>query len=404
MTEGRLPLEGMLQKAGLLRLPRQGMNTGPGASPNAGRPPSPSPRPVGGPPGQDLARTRSDRTMSRDGKIQEPDGAPAAVREWPARRQPARLLSVVLLAVVALLAVAGGLSWLAQGRHVAELEQPLAAAKVERDTGSVRAEQRQAALNQAKAEREALDARRLELERRFAAAREDLTRLRAEAASSRAQVAAAREEPATEAWNTPTLAPASPPAAIAGTAVPTTGAAAASPPASASTAGEHATGEPGVEAIEARLASAAAADSPAAPESGPAAAGQRLTEAETAVVAPEPSAGLAAEVESLTVTFDVNSSYLPASLDGRLRRLAERLERGRRYEVELTASVGAGPVANAEDPDAAARYNAWLAERRLDRVATFLQDNAEADALAIEREFAAGDPSRRVVVRVRPLS
>ena len=413
MTEGRLSLAEAIEKAGKRRPPRQGVNTGPGASPNDGRLPSPNPGPAGGPPGQDLARTRSNRTMSQDDEIQEPDEAPAAVREWPARRQPARFLPVVLLAVVALLAVAGGLSWLAQGRRVAELGQALAAAKAERDAASVGAEQRQAALDQAEAEREALDARRLDLERQFAAAREELTRLRAEVASSRTQAAAAGEElataraetsepPAEARSSTPAPAPAAPPAAIAGTADPATGAAAASLPALGSREGEHAAGDPGVEAIEERLALAAAANSPVAPESGPAAAGQRLTEAET-VATPQPAASPAPEPESLTVTFDVNSSHLPASLNGRLRRLAERLERGRRYEVELTASVGVGPVANAEDPGAAARYNRWLAERRLDRVATFLQESAEADALAIEREFAAGDPSRRVVVRVRPV-
>jgi hypothetical protein len=352
-------------------------------------------------------------TMSQDDHIQEPDDGPAAEAR-PGRRRPVPLLPIALLAAVALLAVAGGLSWRAQGRRVAELEQALAAATAERDAASAGAEQRQAVLDQAEAEREELDARRLELERQLAAEREELARLRAEVASREAPTAATGGEPATASAETaappaearseaPATEPVPSPAETAGTADPAAGAAAVGPSASPSTGGERAAGESGVEALEERLASAAA-DSPAGPESGFAAAGQPspATKEET-VTAPEPSAGPTAEAQSLTVTFDVNSSYLPANLDGRLRRLTERLERGRRYEIELTASVGADPVANAGDAGAAARYNRWLAERRLDRVAAFLRENAEADGLAIERGFAAGDPSRRVVVRVRPV-
>jgi outer membrane protein OmpA-like peptidoglycan-associated protein len=352
--------------------------------------------------------------MNQDDQFQEPDAGPAAEAR-PRRRRTVSFLPIALLAAVALLAVAGGLSWRAKGRRVAELEQALAAATAERDAASAGAQQRQAVLDQAEAEREELDARRLELERELAAEREELARLRAEVASLEAQ-AAARQEPATARAGTaaprvearseaPPTEPIPSPAAVAGTADPATGAAAAGPSAPLSTGAERTAGERGVEALEERLASAAT-DSPAGPEPAPAAAGQPspATEEETVTV-PEPAAGSAAEAQSLTVTFDVNSSYLPASLDGRLRRLAERLERGRRYEVELTASVGAGPVANAGDVGAAARYNRWLAERRLDRVAAFLRENAEADAgaLAIERGFAADDSSRRVVVRVRPV-
>jgi hypothetical protein len=113
-------------------------------------------------------------------------------------------------------------------------------------------------------------------------------------------------------------------------------------------------------------------------------------------VEPEP----APAPETLTITFDVNSSYLP-SLDGRLRDLASNLEPGRSYEVLLTGSVGAGDV-EGQSAEEALRYNRWMAERRVDRVAEYLQKNAKVEDLSIKQDFAMNDPSRRVVVQVRP--
>ena len=39
----------------------------------------------------------------------------------------------------------------------------------------------------------------------------------------------------------------------------------------------------------------------------------------------------------------------------------------------------------------------------MNRVAGFLQKNAETERLEIKQAFAANDPSRRVVVEVRPM-
>ena len=115
---------------------------------------------------------------------------------------------------------------------------------------------------------------------------------------------------------------------------------------------------------------------------------------------PAPAAGPApAKAESLTITFDVNSSYLPADLGGGLKRLADRLQPGQAYAVELTGAVGGDAASQDED----ARYNHWLAERRMGRVAEFLRKNAETERLEIKQTFAANDPSRRVVVQVRPV-
>ena len=114
----------------------------------------------------------------------------------------------------------------------------------------------------------------------------------------------------------------------------------------------------------------------------------------------EPAAASAAQ--SLAIVFDVNSSYLPDSLDGRLRDLAARLEPGRDYEVELVGSVGNGDV-EGKSAEEALRYNRWMAERRMTRVAEFLQKNAKAGDLTIKQDFALNDQSRRVLVEVRPL-
>jgi len=106
-----------------------------------------------------------------------------------------------------------------------------------------------------------------------------------------------------------------------------------------------------------------------------------------------------AKVKNLTITFDANSSYFPADLGGNLKRLADRLQPGTAYAVEITGTVGGDAASQDED----ARYDRWLAERRMNRVAGFLQKNAETERLEIKQAFAANDPSRRVVVEVRPL-
>jgi outer membrane protein OmpA-like peptidoglycan-associated protein len=143
-------------------------------------------------------------------------------------------------------------------------------------------------------------------------------------------------------------------------------------------------------------ANAAPAPAAAAPV-GPQALGS--VEPAAAPPAPEP----VAKPERLTITFDVNSSFLPSSLGGRLRALAEQLAADRSYAVRLVGSVGNGDVAG-KPAEEAQRYNRWIAERRVDRVAGFLQRTAKARDLKIAREFAANDPSRQVLVEVTPVT
>jgi cytoskeletal protein RodZ len=245
----------------------------------------------------------------------------------------------IAAAVCLLLLIAAGVyAWSAHGRATSA-EQAVAAVTGERDAATAAAEQARQLATQAEARVQAAETARQDLERQLQAANDNVARLQDELDAKAAE--------ATEA------AVSAPPAAAGG----------------------------------------AIAVTPAAPLA-----------AEPSGAAPAPAAGpsqteSAAKPESLTITFDVNSSYFPADLSGGLKRLADRLQPGQAYEVELTGAVGS----DAASQDENARYNRWLAERRMSRVAEFLQKNAETERLEIKQAFAANDPSRRVVVEVRPL-
>ena len=97
----------------------------------------------------------------------------------------------------------------------------------------------------------------------------------------------------------------------------------------------------------------------------------------------------------------MNSSYFPDDASSQLKALAQTFEHGKSYQIELVGSVADDAVGGASGKQAEA-YNRWIAERRVSRVAEYLQKNGNAFSLDIKQEFAANDPSRRVVVRVRP--
>lgn len=263
-----------------------------------------------------------------------------------------RRIGWIAAAVAIVLAIAaGGWGWSAQ-RRASAVEETLAAVTAERDSAVASAAQKQDQLTQIENAAKTGDTRVTELEQQIQAldsllqgANADVTRLRSELAArdaaEAARLAALAQAPASEA-----VPPAAP---------------------------------------------AATAEAPAAPAT--------LATIEPAAAPPAP----AAEPETLTIVFDVNSSYLPASLDGRLRELAARLEPGRGYEVELVGSVGNGDI-EGKSPEEALRYNRWMAERRVSRVAEFLQKNAKADELTFRQDYALNDQSRQVLVEVRPLS
>ena len=79
--------------------------------------------------------------------------------------------------------------------------------------------------------------------------------------------------------------------------------------------------------------------------------------------------------------------------------LVSELPGGRPYRLALQAAVSDDGVKGAK-PREAERYNRWLAERRLDRVAAWLREHAEVE-LAIEPGFIEHDPSRRVTLSAR---
>ena len=108
--------------------------------------------------------------------------------------------------------------------------------------------------------------------------------------------------------------------------------------------------------------------------------------------------------ERLVIVFPTNSSYFPPGTGTQLRALLRTLGDDRRYEVVLESSVsGSKQVVGAETAEEAARYNQWLAARRLERVQDWLAQNAPASRLVIKPAYRADDDSREVVVRIRPV-
>jgi outer membrane protein OmpA-like peptidoglycan-associated protein len=106
----------------------------------------------------------------------------------------------------------------------------------------------------------------------------------------------------------------------------------------------------------------------------------------------------------LIITFATNSSYFPSGATARLRELLAGIDADSRYQVTLQVAVsGTSKVVGAKSAQEAARYNKWLAERRLERVQNWLLKNAPAEAVSIKPEYVADDDSRRVSVRVAPV-
>jgi hypothetical protein len=76
---------------------------------------------------------------------------------------------------------------------------------------------------------------------------------------------------------------------------------------------------------------------------------------------------------------------------------------GERYRVVLQAGVSASDkVVGASTPEEARRYNRWLAERRVERVQTWLSENAAGADLVVEPKYLPGNEERTVVVRIAP--
>ena len=128
--------------------------------------------------------------------------------------------------------------------------------------------------------------------------------------------------------------------------------------------------------------------------------------ATAAAAQPQPAqrqAALDVKEERLVIVFPTNSSYFPPGTGSQLRSLLRTLAQDRRYEVVLESSIsGSQKVVGAETVEEAAKYNQWLATRRLERVRDWLDQNAAGRGLEIKPEYHANDESRQVVVRIRP--
>jgi hypothetical protein len=106
---------------------------------------------------------------------------------------------------------------------------------------------------------------------------------------------------------------------------------------------------------------------------------------------------------ALAIVFATNSSYFPPGTSQKLKALIAELAPGQRYRVRLQAAVsGSDSVVGASSTAEAARYNKWLAERRLERVSSWLQESVGDRELIVEPQFLAGDSSRRVIVEISP--
>jgi outer membrane protein OmpA-like peptidoglycan-associated protein len=109
--------------------------------------------------------------------------------------------------------------------------------------------------------------------------------------------------------------------------------------------------------------------------------------------------------DNVVITFATNSSYFPPGTSRRLASLLGNMAAGGSYRVQLEVGVsGSDTVVGATSPAEAKQYNRWLAERRMSRVREWLDENASDRKLEIEPAFQADDNSRRVVVRVAPVS
>jgi hypothetical protein len=67
------------------------------------------------------------------------------------------------------------------------------------------------------------------------------------------------------------------------------------------------------------------------------------------------------------------------------------------------AVSGSRKVVGTKSAEEAARYNRWLAERRLERVQQWLLENAGPDRLTIAPSYRTDDESRELTLRLAPV-
>jgi hypothetical protein len=109
--------------------------------------------------------------------------------------------------------------------------------------------------------------------------------------------------------------------------------------------------------------------------------------------APAPAA--VTDNPALVITFDVNSSFFPAGAGRELRAFLQTLPEAEPVALALEVAVGTGDVRGVSGEEAR-RYNAWMAERRVQRVAEWLAENAGNRPITVTEQLAENDPSREV--------
>jgi outer membrane protein OmpA-like peptidoglycan-associated protein len=102
------------------------------------------------------------------------------------------------------------------------------------------------------------------------------------------------------------------------------------------------------------------------------------------------------------LSFDTGSSFFPRGAEEELRRLVAALPTGQAYRFEIRAGIDGKSVKDG-DPEASARYNRWLSERRLARVSDWLEQHAEVREIEVNSALVEEDRSPRVAVRALPL-
>jgi hypothetical protein len=101
------------------------------------------------------------------------------------------------------------------------------------------------------------------------------------------------------------------------------------------------------------------------------------------------------------IRFESGSSFFPRGAEEELQRLVAALPARPGYRFDVLAGVD-DAVVKAGDPELSARYNRWLAERRLARVGEWLEQHAEVRQLELRPVVADGDRSPRVAIRALP--
>lgn len=101
------------------------------------------------------------------------------------------------------------------------------------------------------------------------------------------------------------------------------------------------------------------------------------------------------------LSFDTGSSFFPRGAEQELRRLVAALPTGQAYRFEIRAGIDDRSVKDG-GPEASARYNRWLSERRLARVSDWLEQHAEVRDIEVSSALVEEDRSPRVAVRALP--